>query len=66
LYDVLLSQSARESGLFNPKEVESILSETLASSLNSTAVWDPRAHVKKVWSLFVFEMWRQRFKVASI
>jgi asparagine synthase (glutamine-hydrolysing) len=66
LYDVLLSQSARESGLFNPKEVESILSETLASSLNSTAVWDPRPHVKKVWSLFVFEMWRQRFKVASI
>lgn len=64
LHDVLLSQSARTSGVFRPEAVESLLKAALASTgEQGNESWDPRA--KKVWSLFVFELWRQRFKVAA-
>jgi len=62
LHDVLLSKRAREDGILNPSEVESLLRVTLSADQNhSHDTWDPQA--KKVWSLFVFELWRQRFSV---
>jgi asparagine synthase (glutamine-hydrolysing) len=64
LHDVLLSRSATESGIFNATEVERAMKEALRNTNNTTTVWDP--HAKKVWSLFVFELWRQRFKVTFV
>jgi asparagine synthase (glutamine-hydrolysing) len=64
LYDLLLSRTARESGIFNPIEVERLLQAVLSSdATKSHDIWDPRA--KKVWSLVVFELWRQRFNAGS-
>jgi asparagine synthase (glutamine-hydrolysing) len=63
LHDVLLSQTARESGILNPTEMERLLKVALeAEESPGKEIWDPRA--KKIWSLFVFELWRQRFNVA--
>lgn len=64
LHDVLLSQSAREYGVFRPAVVEQLLTAALLpAEKQGNESWDPRA--KKVWSLFVFELWRKRFKVAA-
>lgn len=64
LHDVLLSQSARDCGVFRPDEVEKFLKAVLVpAEKQGNESWDPRA--KKVWSLFVFELWRQRFKAAA-
>lgn len=64
LHDVLLSRSARECGVFRPAEVEQLLTAVLLpAEKQGNESWDPRA--KKVWSLFVFELWRQRFKAAA-
>jgi asparagine synthase (glutamine-hydrolysing) len=65
LYDVLLSKTARESGAFNTTEVESVINQALTVHQESeTDIWSPQA--KKVWSLFVFELWRQRFHVSCV
>lgn len=62
LYDVLLSQTARENGVLNPAEVEGLLKVALAPRENlGNDIWDFQA--KKVWSLFIFELWRQQFHV---
>jgi asparagine synthase (glutamine-hydrolysing) len=64
LHDVLLSQSARDCGVFRHDEIEKLLKAVLVpAEEQGNESWDPRA--KKVWSLFVFELWRQRFKVAA-
>lgn len=60
--DILLSQSARESGLFRVSEIERLLKEVLpAAGSGGTDAWNP--HAKKIWSLFVFELWRKAFHV---
>ena len=65
LYDVLLSKTARESGAFNTTEVENVVNQALTVRQESeTDIWSPQA--KKVWSLFVFELWRQRFRVSCV
>ncbi|NOT57249.1 MAG: asparagine synthase (glutamine-hydrolyzing) [Deltaproteobacteria bacterium] len=65
LSDVLLSQTARESGAFNTMEVERVIHQALTvRQENATDIWSPQA--KKVWSLFVFELWRQRFHVSCV
>jgi asparagine synthase (glutamine-hydrolysing) len=62
LHDVLLSQAARENGILNPAEVERLLKVALSPvQKQGDDIWDPDA--KKIWSLFVFELWRQRFNV---
>jgi asparagine synthase (glutamine-hydrolysing) len=63
LYDVLLSQAARESGILNPSEVERLLQVAVSPvEQQGNDIWNLDA--KKIWSLFVFELWRQRFNVA--
>jgi asparagine synthase (glutamine-hydrolysing) len=65
LYDVLLSKTAQESGVFNTTEVKNIVTQALTVRQESeTDIWSPQA--KKVWSLFVFELWRQRFRVSCV
>jgi asparagine synthase (glutamine-hydrolysing) len=62
VYDVLLSKTAQEFGLFDPGELERLLNVALAKLDQSKAdVWDPEA--KKIWSLLVFELWRLKFGV---
>jgi asparagine synthase (glutamine-hydrolysing) len=63
LHDVLLSQSARASGILNPQAVEALLQSYLSKPDIERSAWDPNA--KKIWSLFVFELWRQRFQVSD-
>jgi asparagine synthase (glutamine-hydrolysing) len=64
LHDVLLAQTARESGILNSVEVERLLKVVLSPEEKPRkGLWDPQA--KKIWSLFVFELWRQQFKVTS-
>jgi len=68
LHDVLLSQSARSSGIFNPLRVESLLKNYLSQpnpgrNHANHIIWDPEA--KKIWSLFVLELWRQQFHVMA-
>lgn len=60
--DILLSQSTRESGLFRASEIERLLDEVSpAADSGGTDAWNP--HAKKIWSLFVFELWRKAFHV---
>jgi len=61
LQDVLLSQSARSSGILNPQAVETLLKSYFSQPSVERSAWDPQA--KQIWSLFVFELWRQRFQV---
>jgi asparagine synthase (glutamine-hydrolysing) len=62
LYDVLLCKAGRESGILHPPEVERLLTVALSPEEKpQNDIWDPQA--KKVWSLFVFELWRQQFNV---
>src|SRR5262249_14163347 len=68
LRDVLLSRSAQTSGLFDPQRVEALLNRYQGGPegrVNGNAggdIWDPEA--KKLWSLFVLELWRQQFHVS--
>jgi asparagine synthase (glutamine-hydrolysing) len=60
--DTVLSDSARRESIFDPHEVERWLDRLdEQGGVADGEIWDPRA--KKVWSLFVFEAWRQMFKV---
>jgi len=63
LQDVLLSQSARSSGILNSQAVETLLKSYFSQPAVERSAWDPQA--KKIWSLFVFELWRQRFQVSD-
>lgn len=63
VFDVLLSKSAREHSPWDTAEVERLISCALAPDEEADkAVWNP--HAKKVWSLLVFELWRERFGVS--
>jgi asparagine synthase (glutamine-hydrolysing) len=60
--DILLSQSARESGLFRVSEIERLLNQASPEAdSGGIEAWNP--HAKKIWSLFVFELWRKAFHV---
>ena len=64
VYDILCSRSARENSIFNAKEVARLLKTALVQTENpGNEIWDPQA--KKVWSLFVFELWRQQFHACT-
>jgi hypothetical protein len=64
--DVLFSKAARESGIFDQTEVQNLVNQSLRCRQGGEkgSLWDPQA--KKVWSLIVFELWRQRFAVSTI
>jgi asparagine synthase (glutamine-hydrolysing) len=63
VFDILLSKSAREDSLWDTHEVERLIGRALAPDEEADrAVWNP--HAKKVWSLLVFEMWKERFGVS--
>ena len=62
VHDLLLSRSARESGLFRTAEVERLVEQTLSPAKQDDAdAWNP--HAKKVWNLMVFELWRNAYNV---
>lgn len=52
LLDTLAPDRIRVAGIFSPPAVEQLLTEHLSGSRN---------HRKKLWSLFVFELWYARF-----
>jgi asparagine synthase (glutamine-hydrolysing) len=62
LHDVLLSESARSAGILNPRAVEGLLNDFFSRPV-APSLWDPQA--KKIWSLFILELWREQFQVAG-
>lgn len=52
LTDTLSESSVRSGGFFNEKYVTRLISEHMSGRIN---------HGKKLWNLFVFELWRQRW-----
>jgi asparagine synthase (glutamine-hydrolysing) len=52
LLDVLSPERLRAAGLFNPQAVETLIREHLAGT---------RDHRKPLWTLFMFELWREAY-----
>jgi asparagine synthase (glutamine-hydrolysing) len=55
-HDVLLSETARQRGLFRPERIEQLVTEHERGEVN---------HGYRLWSLLVLELWMQRWCPAS-